>query len=178
MDSRENTSCEDALDVIASGGERTAVVVPARIWRRLPARLRRRFERADAMMRGGKVTGRLVPVARFAELREAVDEAMDVELAERAAEAAAGERAARARAGAVEPGIPSEVMRAELEGRHPIAAWRRHRGLTQVELAAMAQIDHGYLGLLERGARAGSPETLARIARALGCLMEDLLAAD
>lgn len=164
----------DTLEVIASRGEPTVVVVPAPIWQRLPVELRDRFDEVDVMLRGAAITARLVPIGRFGELRDAIEDALDIEFAENAAEASARERAARARARA-EPGIPVEVMRAEIEGVHPIAAWRKFRSLTQTDLATRVGIDRGYLGLLERGARAGSPETLAKIARALGCLVEDLL---
>jgi DNA-binding Xre family transcriptional regulator len=164
----------DTMEVIASHGEPTVVVVPSRIWRRLPASLRKQFEDVDAMLRGGKITARLVPIDRFGELHDAVEDATDREFAATAGAVAARERAARARIGA-EPGIPAAVMRAEIEGVHPIAAWRKHRNLTQAELASAVGIDRAYLALLERRSRTGSPETLAKIARTLGCLVEDLL---
>lgn len=95
-------------------------------------------------------------------------------LFDQATERAIHERDVRRRAG-VETGIPTSVMRAEIEGLSSIAAWRKHRRMTQVELAAKAGIDRGYLALLERGHRAGSPKTLANLATALGCLVDDLL---
>ena len=70
------------------------------------------------------------------------------------------------------------MVRAEVEGVDPVAAWRKHRGMTQVALAQAAKIDRGYLALIERGARSGSVQTLARIARILGCLVEDLVPDD
>jgi len=145
-----------------------------RLW--LPD-LRRRFDDVDTMLRGWEVTARLVPIERFEPLREAIDDALDRELAEGAADGAARERAARERHGA-EPGVPAAVMRAEIEGVHPIAAWRKHRGQTQAALAAAIGIDRGYLALIERRARSGSLDTLAKIARALGCLIEDLIDGD
>ena len=84
------------------------------------------------------------------------------------------DKAARRRAGA-EPTIPFEVVQAEIAGAHPIAAWRKYRAMTQARLAEEVGIDRGYLAQIERGGRAGTPETLAKIARALGCLVEDLL---
>jgi DNA-binding XRE family transcriptional regulator len=166
------------LDVIASRGEPRVMVIPSRVWRRLPTKLRKRLDDVDTIVRGTEITARLVPLRRYStELREAVEDVLDIELAESVDEAIADERVARARVGAREPGIPAEVLRAELEGAHPIAAWRKHRGLTQLQLAAAAGIDRGYLALIERGARSGSAPTLTRIARALGCMLDDLVAA-
>src|SRR5260221_10426437 len=105
------------IEVIARNGERIVIVIPSRIWRRLPIKLRRRFDDVDTMLRGREVTARLVPIERFEPLREAIDDALDRELAEGAADGAARERAARERHGA-EPGVPAAVMRAEIEGVH------------------------------------------------------------
>jgi DNA-binding XRE family transcriptional regulator len=177
MKQNETPSFRDGLDVIASRGEPRVIVIPMRIWRRLPAKLRKRLDDVDTIARGREVTGRLVPFRRFdAELSDAIDEALDIELAEAGDVALAREVAARVRAGAHEAGIPAEVLRAELDGSSAIAAWRKYRGLTQAQLAAAADIDRGYLALIERGARSGSASTLARIASALGCLVDDLIA--
>jgi transcriptional regulator with XRE-family HTH domain len=45
---------------------------------------------------------------------------------------------------------------------------RRQQGLTQMELAAKANVNQGYLSSLERGDRAARPPTLRAIAVALG----------
>jgi DNA-binding Xre family transcriptional regulator len=165
------------LDVIASGGEPRDVVIPIRLWRLLPARLRKRLDDADTVVRNRAITGRLVPLDRLdKEAKQALDDARDIDLAEEGDVALLHEARARARAGAREAGIPAEVLRAEIEGTHPIAAWRKHRKMTQVQLAAEAGIDRGYLALIESRARAGSLATLTRIARALGCLIDDLVA--
>jgi DNA-binding XRE family transcriptional regulator len=102
------------------------------------------------------------------------DDELDAEAAAAAAAAFERDKAARRRAGA-EPAIPLDVLQAELAGAHPVAAWRKYRGMTQARLADEIGIDRGYLAQIERGGRAGTPETLAKIARALGCLVEDLL---
>jgi DNA-binding XRE family transcriptional regulator len=102
------------------------------------------------------------------------DDELDAEAAAAAAAAFERDKAARRRAGA-EPAIPFDVLQAELAGAHPVAAWRKYRGMTQARLADEIGIDRGYLAQIERGGRAGTPETLAKIARALGCLVEDLL---
>jgi DNA-binding XRE family transcriptional regulator len=171
----------DTMDILPaeSPGKAAEAVVPARIWNRLPAELRERFSGIRGVLgppvdEKRPVRAWLVPVDRMAEIRDAIEDALDADLAEMAAADAVRDRAARARRGA-EPAIPAEVVRAEIEGLSPIAAWRKYRGMTQVQLAEQLGIDRGYLAQLERGGRAGTPETIAKIARALGCLVEDLL---
>lgn len=46
--------------------------------------------------------------------------------------------------------------------------WREHRGLKQKELAALAAISESLLSQIEAGLVNGSPETLEKLARALG----------
>jgi DNA-binding XRE family transcriptional regulator/antitoxin (DNA-binding transcriptional repressor) of toxin-antitoxin stability system len=172
------------LDVIASRGEPTVLIVPVKIWRRLPKALRDRHDDVDVILHDGKLDARLVPLARFdAAFKAAIADAEDEILAAGAHDTWEREKAARSREQArrdapVAKGIPAEVVKAELAGVHPIAAWRRHLGMTQVELAEAAGIGRAYLANLERDAKNGSVETLAKVARALGCLVEDLLPAD
>jgi DNA-binding XRE family transcriptional regulator len=173
------------MDVIPAGpsGDPALVIVPARIWNRVPGALRDGVRGLLGVLgavedgRPREVKAWLVPVAHYSEIVDAVEDAIDLDIAESADGEIARDRAARRRVGA-EPGIPIEVVRAELDGVHPIAAWRKHRGKTQAELAGEIGIARGYLALLERRARDGSPETLSKIARLLGCLVEDLLEED
>ena len=165
-----DTAFGETFEVIESRGERAIAVIPARIWKRLPAELRNHpvemLARSEA---------RLVPLDLFREkYLEAIEDEIDAEAAAAAAAASEREKAARLRVG-VEPAIPFEVVTAEIAGAHPIAAWRKHRGMTQEQLATRIGINRGYLAQIERGGRAGTPETLGKIARALGCLVEDLL---
>jgi len=51
---------------------------------------------------------------------------------------------------------------------------RRARQITQKELAAKVGVSQPYIHDLELGNRSGKPGTLARIAAALGCTMDDL----
>lgn len=48
--------------------------------------------------------------------------------------------------------LPPEVSALMLKGNSLLRAWRKHRGLTQVELASRAKIGQGYLSELESGA--------------------------
>ena len=71
---------------------------------------------------------------------------------------------------------PPPVRQAIAEGSHPIRAWRDHRRFNQAQLAALVGISRAYLAQIEGGERTGTLEVMARIARALGCLIEQLIA--
>lgn len=84
--------------------------------------------------------------------------------------------AMRAVEAGVLPIVPEEAMDDFLAAATPLAFWRRHRGITQVELAAAAGISQPYLAQLESGARqAAEIGIYQRIARRLGVRIEDLL---
>lgn len=74
--------------------------------------------------------------------------------------------------------LPRPVRQAIAEGSHPIRAWRDHRQFSQAQLAALVGISRAYLAQIEGGERTGTLEVTARIARALGCLIEQLIAPD
>lgn len=73
--------------------------------------------------------------------------------------------------------IPLAVVKEELEGAHPVRAWRRHRGLTQRELASTAGISLSLVNEIEVGKKTGSIKTLRRLAETLDttvdCLLDD-----
>lgn len=62
--------------------------------------------------------------------------------------------------------------------RHHIRAWRKHRGLTQVELAAAIGMDRSYLTKIERGDRRYDQPFLEAAARALDCTPGDMIGRD
>ncbi len=108
------------------------------------------------------------------------EEAMDVAAARRGARGLAADRAAAADASrrhgrSIEALAPAEVVKAILAGAAPVKAWREHRGLTQAELARHAGVSRGYLAQIETGARAGTADALARLARQLGVLIDHLV---
>jgi transcriptional regulator with XRE-family HTH domain len=84
-------------------------------------------------------------------------------------------RAARRLGGEVALAVPDDVLAREADGAHPVRAWRESRALSQVQLAAMVGISRAYLTQIETGERTGTIEVTARLARALGCLIEDLI---
>lgn len=88
---------------------------------------------------------------------EAAEDAEDIAIYDaRKAELAAG--------GAL---LPAQVSAAILRGESRLKAIRKWRGETQRQLHAKTQISQGYLSDLESGRRAGTPETIAKLAQAL-----------
>lgn len=53
--------------------------------------------------------------------------------------------------------------------------WRRYRVLSAIELAAMAGVSNSFIGHLEAGRKRAAPETIGRIADALGVTREQLI---
>ena len=70
-------------------------------------------------------------------------------------------------AGDADAVLPAPVSAAMLRGESRFKALRRWRGLSQSALAAKAGVGQGYLSDIENRRRAGAPETLERLARAL-----------
>jgi DNA-binding XRE family transcriptional regulator len=85
---------------------------------------------------------------------------------------------AKARISGGEELIPSEVTFALLDGENPITVWRKHRALTQQQLAEEAKISKAYLSQLEASKRTGTMEVLGRIASVLRVDLDDLIASE
>jgi DNA-binding XRE family transcriptional regulator len=121
----------------------------------------------------------IMPRAEFERLMALVVERMPYPEApdsEDAEDARHHERAmAEYRAGRAEA-LTDEAMGQLLAAPTPLAFWRRRRGLTQQQLASAAGIPQGYLSALEAGKKRGTPETLKRIAEALGVTLDQLVA--
>lgn len=77
-----------------------------------------------------------------------------------------------------QPSLPSLVRQAIAEGSHPVRAWRDYRQFNQAQLAALVGISRAYLAQIEGGERTGTLDVMARVARALGCLIDELIAPD
>ncbi len=71
--------------------------------------------------------------------------------------------------------IPGEVVDALLDGENTIRVWREYRGMTQQQLAKVAEISVPYLSQLESGKRKGSTGVLLAIARGLALTLDDLI---
>jgi len=75
----------------------------------------------------------------------------------------------------VEVTIPIEVVEAELDGAHPIKAWREYRDWTQLRLSSESGVGRDLIAQIETKRKQGSVETLGRLARALNVPMEALV---
>ncbi|MBF0269046.1 MAG: helix-turn-helix transcriptional regulator [Alphaproteobacteria bacterium] len=109
--------------------------------------------------------------ADYEGLLEALEDAEDIATlkAAEAEEARVGKEAYRAEA------VPGELVMRLIEGEHPVRVWREHRGLTAKALAEKAGVSAAYLSEIESGKKPGSLDAMAKIARALGVQVDDLV---
>lgn len=63
--------------------------------------------------------------------------------------------------------LPPEISSVILRGESRLKAIRNWRDVTQLHLERITGISQGYLSDLETGRRAGTPETIAKLAQAL-----------
>lgn len=63
--------------------------------------------------------------------------------------------------------LPKEVSAAILRGDSRLKAIRRWKNMTQLALSQQTGLSQGYLSDLENGHRAGTPETIAKLAEVL-----------
>jgi len=68
--------------------------------------------------------------------------------------------------------LPPEVSAAMLRGESRLKAIRNWRAIPQLHVSVQAEIGQGYLSDLESGRRAGTPETIAKLAQALDVPVE------
>jgi DNA-binding Xre family transcriptional regulator len=104
--------------------------------------------------------------ADYQALLEALEDAADV--------AALREAEAAVQRGESEL-LPIELVERLLAGEDPVRVWRTHRGMTAHELAKITKLSPSYLSEIETGKKPGSFDAMARLARALGVAMEDLM---
>ena len=107
--------------------------------------------------RDGQPEWAVLPYAEYEALVEAAEMLADMRTYDEA----------KARLAGGEETVPAEVTFAILDGASPIAVWRKHRNLSQQQLAAEAGISKAYLSQLEGGKRNGATAVLARLARVL-----------
>ncbi len=71
--------------------------------------------------------------------------------------------------------IPLDVLERLLDGEHPLKVFRRHRALTQKQLADLTGLNATYLSQIETRKRRGSTRVYRRLATALGVDIGDLI---
>ncbi len=71
--------------------------------------------------------------------------------------------------------FPLAIIKAELDGAHPVKAWRDYRVLTQQALAERAGVVRELIAQIEGRRKQGSVETMDRLARALGVPIDSLI---
>ncbi len=74
------------------------------------------------------------------------------------------------------PTLRDDEVDAYLAAPTPLAFWRKRAGKTQAGLAAEADITQPFLAQIETGKRDGTVAVLARLAKALGLRVDDLIA--
>lgn len=94
--------------------------------------------------------------------------------AEDAADIAAFDEAIADLAAGRDAVLPAEVSAAILRGASRLTAWRKFRNLSQQMLAEQAGVGQGYLSQIERGERAGAPDTLKRLADSMGLRVDQI----
>jgi len=118
-------------------------------------------------------------VARFREAGgdEAEEDADDIAAvaAARASDAEFAARLAAERGDPVDTTVPLQVIKAKLEGAHPLKAWREYRGITQTELGSRSAVARDLIAQIETHKKQGSVATLDRLAQALGIPIEALI---
>lgn len=72
--------------------------------------------------------------------------------------------------------MPLQVIKAKLEGAHPLEAWREHRGIRQTELESRSAVACDLIAQIETKKKQGSVTTLDCLARALCIPTEALIA--
>jgi|SRR5271166_3756737 len=140
--------------IVMRDGEPDEVVLSYADWRRVVAQLREA---------GGGDAG------------EDADDIAAVAAA-RAADAEFAVRVSAERGAPVEATVPLQVVKAKLDGAHPLKAWRECRGITQAELASRSAVARDLIAQIETHKKRGSITTLDRLARALNIPIEALAA--
>lgn len=155
-------------------GKPAFAVIPWAEYQRLVA--------SPAVTAGQAKAGDAAAFKRALAARPVGGDAVDIGLAEAGARSKARETRARQRAAVrVETPVtfvPAEVVAATIGGMTPLKAWREHSALTQQQLADRAGLSRAYLAQLEAGVRVGTVDVLAKLAAAIGCLVDDLIEGD
>ena len=111
----------------------------------------------------------MLPAEEFDRLVEQLEDRADI---------AAAERAERRRLTGEEEFIPFETVKAIMDGENALRAWRKHRGLTQEQLAAKAGVRLSTVSEIENGKAQGKPSVWRAFASVLAVSVDDILPVD
>jgi ribosome-binding protein aMBF1 (putative translation factor) len=120
---------------------------------------------------------RIVSALENSDIDEDLDDLAAVAAA-RAEDARFAARLEAERGSPVETTIPIEVVKSELDGAHPMRAWRDYRGWTQSDLSVKSGVARDLIAQIETRRKNGSAQSLSRLARALGVPLEVLVEDD
>ena len=121
------------------------------------------------IVKDGKQVFAVVPIEEYEAMVAAAEDARDLAEAIHALQDLEGG----------EEVFPGEFVEALLTTTSPVREWRHYRKLSQTELAAQSGLSQAAISSIESGKRDMTLQTAARIARALGCDIDDLaIAAD
>ncbi len=70
--------------------------------------------------------------------------------------------------------IPFEITERRVAGESTVRIWRKHRGLTQQELAKTSKVSRGMIAAIETGHKRGGVATLRKLATALKVSLDNL----
>ncbi|HEY5208558.1 MAG TPA: helix-turn-helix transcriptional regulator [Stellaceae bacterium] len=70
--------------------------------------------------------------------------------------------------------LPADMVKRIVAGENPIKVWRQYRGLTEKDIADTSSVAQAYISQIENGQRAGTVETLKKIAAALNVSLDDI----
>lgn len=123
-------------------------------------------DKIQYIVREGRTEYAVVPIAEWNRV---------VALAEDAEDILAADGAMRQLQAGEDETVPLELVEQLIEGGNPVAVWRRHRGLTQQQLAEAAGVTKSHVSQIENGTKSGSLECMRRIADRLGVELGDLV---
>ena len=101
-----------------------------------------------------------------------------VEQLEDRADDAAAQRAEQRRSAGTEEYIPFELVNAIVNGENALRVWRKHRGLTQEQLAAKAEVRLSTVSEIENGKAQGKPSIWRAFATVLDVSVDEILPVD
>jgi DNA-binding XRE family transcriptional regulator len=108
----------------------------------------------------------VIPLEEYERLKEQAGEDAEDALEEEFIRRIVAEKSAAVARGE-DVALPEAVWEEIERGPNPIRALRKHRGLTQAELASQAGITQAFLSEIENGRKFGTTETLKSLAKAL-----------